>query len=136
MPAATKRVSLAEMKTDDRRLAREHLTMTRMIEIYCGDKHESPAGELCTSCRDFLDYAERRLEKCPYGGDKPTCANCPVHCYKHERREEARRIMRYAGPRMLLRHPLLTVAHKFDGLRKAIHPRELTREERLRSRKD
>jgi hypothetical protein len=44
--------------------------------------------------------------------------------------------MAYAGPRMLLRHPLLTVAHQLDGFRRARHPRSLTREQRLRSRKD
>lgn len=116
-------------------LAREKLTMTKMVGIYCSDHHESK-GELCASCARFLEYAERRLQKCPYGDDKPTCANCPVHCYKPERKAEARKIMRYAGPRMLLRHPLLTIAHQLDGFRQARHPRTLTREQRLRSRKD
>jgi hypothetical protein len=37
---------------------------------------------------------------------------------------------------MLLRHPWLAITHKLDGLRQARHPRELTREERLRSRED
>jgi hypothetical protein len=32
---------------------------------------------------------------------------------------------------MLLRHPLLTIAHYIDGLRRARHPRELTRAQRL-----
>lgn len=44
--------------------------------------------------------------------------------------------MMYAGPRMLLRHPLLLIAHKLDGMRKVKHPRELTREERMRLRED
>jgi hypothetical protein len=39
--------------------------------------------------------------------------------------------MRYAGPRMLCRHPVLAIAHQIDGLRrKVLHPRELTRDER------
>ena len=66
--------------------------------------------------------------------DKPTCANCPIHCYKPVRKEQVKRIMRYAGPRMLLRHPILAITHQLDGLRRARHPREMTREERLRSR--
>ncbi len=122
------------MQATDKHLARELLTITRMVGIYCSDHHGGDA--LCESCQEFMDYAEVRLEKCPYGEDKPTCANCPIHCYKADRREQARAIMRYAGPRMLLRHPILAIAHKLDGLRKAMHPRELTREERLRSRKD
>ena len=124
------------MQTEKKHLARERLTMARMVGIYCSAHHERSADDLCTSCRGFLDYAELRLQKCPYGDDKPTCANCPVHCYKPARRAQAREIMRYAGPRMLFRHPLLAITHKLDGLRKVGHPRELSREQRMNSRKD
>ena len=113
------------------RLARERLTMGKMVGIYCAAHHKSLDDALCDSCHEFLDYAELRLEKCPYGEDKPTCANCPIHCYKPARKAQAKAIMRYAGPRMLLRHPFLAIAHQLDSFRKARHPRELTREERL-----
>jgi hypothetical protein len=33
-------------------------------------------------------------------------------------RERIRTVMRYAGPRMALRHPLLALAHLLDSLRK------------------
>ena len=108
--------------------------MAKMVGIYCSAHHGDSPDDLCDSCRGFLDYADVRLDKCPYGEDKPTCSNCPIHCYKPERREQAKAIMRYAGPRMLLRHPLLAIAHKLDGLRQARHPGELTREERLRQK--
>ncbi|MDH3266612.1 MAG: nitrous oxide-stimulated promoter family protein [Gammaproteobacteria bacterium] len=36
---------------------------------------------------------------------------------------------------MLLRHPVRTIAHLLDGYRKAPHPREFTRDERLQARK-
>ena len=124
------------MGPEKRRLARERLTMTKMVGIYCSAHHRSSGNILCAVCREFLAYAEVRLQKCPYAEDKPTCANCPVHCYKPVRKAEARAIMRYAGPRMLLRHPLLAIAHKLDGFRKARHPREFTREQRLQSRKE
>ena len=117
-----------------KRLARERLTMSKMVGIYCAAHHDGDGDSLCEECREFLDYAEVRLRKCPYGNQKPTCANCPVHCYKPARKDQAREIMRYAGPRMLLRHPLLAIAHQLDGFRKAEHPRELTREQRTRSR--
>ena len=110
--------------------------MTKMVGIYCAAHHGQSGDDVCADCRDFLDYAETRLQKCPYGEDKPTCANCPIHCYKAERRAEAKKIMRYAGPRMMLRHPILAIAHQLDGFRKAEHPRELTRGERMRSRKE
>ena len=117
-----------------KRLARERLTMNKMVGIYCAAYHDSDGDSLCKACREFLNYAERRLQKCPYGNEKPTCTNCPVHCYKPARKEQAREIMRYAGPRMLLRHPLLAIAHQLDGFRRARHPRELTREQRMRPR--
>lgn len=110
--------------------------MRKMIGIYCAGHHGESAENLCSACQEFFDYARVRLRKCPYGEEKPTCANCPVHCYKPARRAQAREIMRYAGPRMLLRHPLLAILHQLDGLRKAQHPRELTREQRLQSRDD
>ncbi len=119
------------MFANETRLARERLTIGKMVGIYCTAHHDSLDGALCDSCREFLDYAELRLEKCPYGEDKPTCANCPIHCYKPARKAQAQAIMRYAGPRMLLRHPVLAIAHQLDGFRKARHPKELTREERL-----
>jgi hypothetical protein len=74
-----------------------------------------------------MQYAERRLEKCPYGEDKPTCANCPIHCYKPAQREMARDIMRFAGPRMPWRHPLRSLAHLCDKLRKVEHPLTMRR---------
>ena len=111
-------------------LDREARTMGKMVQIYCS-AHHATVDELCEECAKFLDYAEVRLEKCPYGEDKPTCANCPVHCYKPHFRAQAKAIMRFSGPRMLFRHPFLTIAHYMDGRRRALHPRELTREQRL-----
>ena len=113
-------------------LERERLTIRKMVDIYCKDHHG--ADQLCDDCAVFMDYAEVRLDKCPFGQEKPTCSNCPVHCYKADYRAQAKAIMRYAGPRMLLRHPVLTIAHYIDGLRQARLPRELSLEQRLRKR--
>ena len=100
------------------RLAREWQTMTAMVRIYCRDQHQ-PAGGLCAGCQQFLDYANVRLERCRFGLEKPTCAKCPVHCYQREHREQVRIIMRYAGPRMLWQHPLMSLRHWLDSFRKA-----------------
>lgn len=124
------------MQFEDKHLERERRTIEKMVGIYCADHHGGSDAGLCGECSEFLDYAEVRLQKCPYGDDKPTCANCPIHCYKPGRRAQVKEIMRYAGPRMLLRHPVLAITHKLDGIRRARHPRELTREERLRSNKE
>ena len=106
------------------RLAREERTIKAMVALYCRDHHAdripSDADEhLCDECAALQDYALRRLGVCRYGADKPTCANCPTHCYKPAMREQVREVMRYSGPRMMKRHPVLAVAHLFDGRKQA-----------------
>jgi hypothetical protein len=109
------------------RLAREHQTFVCMARIYCARHHAPGADGLCRECAELMQYAERRLEKCPYGENKPTCANCPIHCYKPAQREQAREIMRFAGPRMGWRHPVRALTHLYDKLRKVEHPMALRR---------
>lgn len=89
--------------------------MQKMIDVYCRGRHGT-SGDLCDTCRELLDYAFLRLEKCPFGERKPTCAKCPIHCYQPQRREQVKDVMRYAGPRMLLRHPIFTIRHYLDEL--------------------
>jgi len=104
------------------RLARELATIRAMVGIYCRDHHGNGGtarGSLCAECRGLMDYATRRLDRCVFGDDKPTCANCKVHCYTATMREQVRVVMRYAGPRMLWRHPCLAIAHVVDGRRQA-----------------
>ncbi len=117
--------SLDSMTKLIKRLAREFRTMEKMVEIYCANHHVEQGVSDCEECQTFLAYAERRLEKCPYEQAKPTCARCPIHCYKRAQREKARVIMRYAGPRMTYRHPWLALMHLVDKLRDVEHPMAL-----------
>ena len=71
-------------------------------------------GLLLGLASDLVAYAAQRLDKCPLRDNKPTCAKCPVHCYKPARREQVQAVMRYAGPRLLLRRPILTIRHLLD----------------------
>ena len=98
------------------RIARESKTLGVMITLYCHSHHES--DELCSECRKLLDYAQKRLDKCMFQEDKTTCANCPVHCFMPAMREKIREVMRYAGPRMTYRHPILALFHLVDSSRK------------------
>ena len=85
-----------------------------MAAIYCRQQHGSRQG-LCPACAELLQYAHTRLERCPFQAEKPTCARCPVHCYRPDMRQRVRAVMRYAGPRMLLYHPILAILHLLDG---------------------
>ena len=96
------------------RIEREKVTIGHMIRIYC--HHHHPGGNLCDDCQGLLEYAHQRVDKCIFGADKPVCAECKVHCYKKDMREKVREVMRYAGPRMLLRYPVLAVMHMIDKL--------------------
>ncbi len=98
------------------RLQREKRTVSAMIELYCRDHHHVPSS-LCSECQALQDYAFARLDRCPFGTGKPTCARCPVHCYKPAMRARVREVMRYSGPRMLRRRPALALMHQFDSLR-------------------
>ncbi len=88
-----------------------------MIVIYCRDHHGS-TGELCGECRELNDYALLRLEKCPFQEAKTTCRKCRVHCYKPEMRDKIKEVMRYSGPKMASRHPVMALYHLVDNRRK------------------
>ena len=100
-----------------------------MIEIYCRGQHHS-TGPLCAECRELFDYAMQRIDKCPFQDDKPTCAKCPIHCYKPAMREKVRRMMRYAGPRMLIYHPVLAILHYRDEMVRANQARIAAKQKR------
>jgi len=121
------------MPVEHPRLRRERRTIQALIEIYCREQHgersehrrserDAPSGKLCAGCQSLEDYALARLARCPFQENKPVCVKCAVHCYQPEMRQRVRIVMRFAGPRMLLRHPLLAIRHLLDERRK---PRRL-----------
>ncbi len=108
--------------TSDRRFvrrARELKTIEAMVQLYCRGHDHRDRAPLCAQCAALLDYARRRLERCVFGDAKPACTNCVVHCYNAEMRERVRVVMRWAGPRMSLRHPILALFHLLDKKRPA-----------------
>jgi Nitrous oxide-stimulated promoter len=111
------------------RLTRELDTIAAMLHIWCRDHHGGVGRDgapLCADCARLLAYARQRLAACPYGPEKPTCTRCPIHCYGKRQRDEVKTVMRYAGPRMLTRHPWLALAHLRDGWR-PVPPRPAAR---------
>ena len=110
------------MPSDPPRIAREKRTIRAMVAIYCRAHHRpnGRTGELCDDCSQLLDHAFGRLDRCFFGAEKPTCANCPIHCYKPSMRAKAQAVMRYSGPRMTYKHPLLAVLHWLEGLRRRV----------------
>ncbi|MCK5195912.1 MAG: nitrous oxide-stimulated promoter family protein [Desulfobulbaceae bacterium] len=101
----------------NKRMKREASTIEAMIRIYCRD-HHGTSESLCKECDQLLQYAFARLKNCPFQEKKTTCGKCPIHCYKPGMRKKIREVMRYAGPRMLLHHPIMGIMHTLDGFRK------------------
>jgi len=89
---------------------REKRSITALVRLYCRGNHH-PEQDLCEECDQVLQYALRRLDRCPFGADRPVCENCSIHCYSPAMRERIRAIMKYSGPRMILHHPLLAIRH-------------------------
>ena len=98
-----------------KRIAREKKTISSMIALY---QRRCPEARDDTEQYQALNaYADKRLDRCVFGEEKPACKQCPVHCYQPAKREEMKQIMRWAGPRMLWRHPILTIRHLIDDKR-------------------
>lgn len=95
------------------RLTREAGTLGKMYRLYCRQRHKE--NNLCNECYRGLEYALGRLSVCRFGEDKPVCSRCEVHCYAKSRREQTKKVMRYAGPRMIVFHPLDALNHLWDS---------------------
>jgi hypothetical protein len=106
------------------RIKREKKTINKMVHIYCKAKHGSPKNQLCDECNEFLSYAYTRLDKCPFQEEKPTCGKCLVHCYRPDMKQKVKKIMRYSGPRLLWKSPILALHHVFDGRKKPLTLKE------------
>lgn len=89
-----------------------------MVRIYCEANHGG-GSDTCPECQELTAYALARLDRCPFQEKKPTCSKCSIHCYRPEMREKIREVMRYSGPRMLTRHPVLAVGHLLDSFRRS-----------------
>ncbi len=99
------------------RIVIERKTIEVMVGMYCNNYHRS-GDEFCPDCSELLDYAASRLDKCPLQENKPSCAKCPIHCYKPSMSEKIRLVMRYSGPRLIRRHPVLALLHFAESLSK------------------
>lgn len=102
-----------------KRRAREKRTISQMVALYCAGQHDRTArtctaycGEaVCPDCKAIDDYCVMRTERCRSMAHKTNCEECGNHCYAPAERECIRAIMRYAGPRMILHHPVAAIRH-------------------------
>lgn len=103
------------MNKSEKKREREKKIVSEMIRLYCRGNHGG--RELCPECRELLEYACMRSDKCPFMESKTFCANCRVHCYRPEMREKIRKVMRWSGPRIALIHPIAAIRHLIETKR-------------------
>ena len=113
MPKSDPPIMPSIIPSPSSRISREKRTIGAMLGIYCRGRHG--LRSLCSECQELLNYAHCRLDRCPFGSAKPTCVNCPIHCYKPTMRADIKEVMRYAGPRLIYSHPILAIMHLLDG---------------------
>lgn len=97
---------------------REKKTIAAMVEIYCRGHHGDRDGGVCEECDRLFHYAVGRLVKCPFGEEKGACSKCRVHCYEASMRKAVHEVMRYAGPKMMKKHPLLAIRHLLKNVKR------------------
>lgn len=95
------------LKPDRDPMATEKRLVEQMIRLYCRGHHKGTVP--CAECRALIEYARRRLDRCPLAPDKPSCSKCRIHCYRPDMRERIRAVMRYSGPRMVFHRPVLSL---------------------------
>lgn len=100
-------------------LARDVRTLVRFVTVYCSGRHRQAAKsrayvkrfdidvlpgkqvDLCASCVKLLAHALVKRANCPMH-PKPSCKNCPEHCYHPTYRKRIREVMKFSGRKLLL----------------------------------
>lgn len=112
----------------DAKVRRDLRTLATFITFYCRRRHPNDerapvslrtidvtsvcgrAVPLCAPCAKLLAHAFMKRILCPLDS-KPTCKRCPQHCYAPAYRIAIREVMRFAGPRLVLRGRLDYLVH-------------------------
>ena len=95
----------------ERKRSHEIKILKTMCAIYCHGNHNTKGDNLCNHCCELFEYAMERTNKCPFIETKTFCSACKIHCYRMDRQEQIRLVMKYAGPRILFTNPLQAFKH-------------------------
>lgn len=104
--------------------ANDRKTLVAIFAIYCGAYHgevdfagdkrayvrAKNKSELCDKCKELVDCMMERVQNCPNGHEQ-NCEDCETKCQRGEDAERIREVMRFAAPRMLARHPIMTLRY-------------------------
>lgn len=99
------------MEDLQKKRVKETESMNLIFDIY-----EKGHVEEKEEIEELRRYSAERIQKCPMMETKTYCSNCQIHCYKPVYREKIRKVMRYAGPRLLLKSPGKVFDHAIKRL--------------------
>ena len=109
-------------------MIRDLRTLARFITFYCAHVHPGAPRvpvhlrtidvervcrrpvKVCRSCGKLLAHAVVKRLQCPLD-PKPECKKCPQHCYAPAYRAQIKAVMRFSGPRLVLRGRLDYLLH-------------------------
>ena len=109
-------------------MIRDLRTLARFITFYCAHVHPSAPRvpvhlrtidiehicrrpvKVCRECGKLLAHAFVKRVQCPLD-PKPACTKCPQQCYASSYRAQIQEVMRFSGPRLLLRGRLDYLLH-------------------------
>lgn len=95
---------------------KERENIRKSFGKYCNDNHGTSDGKLCPKCTALLTTVMLKIQRCPYGINKPVCDSCETPCFGEEVTNGFLDIMKSSRKKMLLSHPLMTIKHKIANL--------------------
>lgn len=102
------------------RIQRDLRTLQAIGSIYCrahhADRPKNSAG-MCAECSATISFTHDRAANCP-NNHQGNCQDCAIKCNRGNQQQRIRAIMAYAAPRMMVRHPLMTLEYLAKKRRK------------------
>ena len=84
-----------------------------MIKIFCKGNHpddnSNNSSNLCNMCHDMEKYIHNRIDYCKQNNF--FCAYCDNKCHPMDKSDYLKKIMRYSGPRILKKYPIMSIKH-------------------------
>ncbi|MGN1361014.1 MAG: nitrous oxide-stimulated promoter family protein [Eggerthellaceae bacterium] len=103
----------------EKRIQRDLRTLQAIGSIYCGAHHAGRPKDstgMCPECSETILLTHDRAANCPYD-HQGNCQDCTLKCNRGDQQQRIKAIMAYAAPRMLVRHPLMTLEYLAKKLR-------------------
>jgi hypothetical protein len=91
-------VKPVEDRIEDRKSYIDHA-----VRFYCTKKH---GGDLCSECKELLDYAMDRIDSCPNNLSGIRCKGCPTRCYSSKMSERMKDVLSFTAPHMFFQRDL------------------------------